>query len=140
MKNFAVTLMESEGKYYVVVNDDNSVAAHKSVEEGLKSFEKLYNTNHARSYEGSMSACINWLFFRPAIVGFASLSALRKDLFAGIADEDIRVYSVRNVSGGFLGLLCGEGADKVWQTAAKPALITEEANKFKAEFDKARAR
>lgn len=130
---FAVTLMRSDGKVYVLVNDDNSIAASKSVDEVIKGFEDRYNRKHAISYEGSMSACINYIFFQPAAVWYENLDALRASLFAGVRDEDIRVYSVRNVSGGFRGLLCGPGSEAVWEAARKPGLITEDFDRIKQE-------
>lgn len=121
---FAIVLMKSDEKYYVVVDDDNSIGTYKTAGEALGSFEDLYERNHARSFEGSMSACINWMSFQPAVVWFEDVEGIRRALFSGIRDEDIRVHSVRNVSGGFRGLLCGPGVESIWTEAPKPALIS----------------
>lgn len=104
---FAVTLMRYDGKVYVLVNDDNSIAASESVDGIIMRFQDRYNRRHALSYEGSMSACLNYIFFQPAAVWYDNLDSLRASLFAGLRDEDIRVYTVTNISGGFRGLLCG---------------------------------
>ncbi len=122
----AIVLMKCEGKFYTVVNQDNSISAFKSVEDGLASFENIYDRKH-NSYEGSMSACINWMTFQPAILWFEDVAAIRNTLFAGVKDEDIRVYHHTHVSGGFRGLLCGPEAESYWNAARKPALITTSA-------------
>jgi hypothetical protein len=124
-KGFSVVLMRTDDKHYLVVNEDNSVAARDSVEKYVEDFESLYNRKHAFSYEGSMSACINYLFMQPSVVWFDSVDSLRLALFAGAKDEDLRVCEVRCVAGGFRGLICGAGAGELWEKGRQPLLISD---------------
>lgn len=123
-KGFAVTLMRSDDKVYLLVNKNNSIAASNSVSEIIYGFEDRYNRSHASSYEWSMSACLNYIFFQPAAVWYDDLDSLRASLFAGMRDEDLRIYDVRNISGGFRGILCGPSGEAVWKKALKPELIS----------------
>lgn len=87
--------------------------------EGLRYFEDGYNSNHGRSYEASMSACINGITFRPSIL------KLSLDEIRALAPA-MSVVKVRNSSGGMVILpLDAEKAEALWETGSKPKLIGE---------------
>lgn len=85
--------------------------------DGIRYYEDGYNKAHAISYEGSMSACINYMFFRPSIVNM-SLEAIES-----MVDEQV-VHTMRNVAGTchFLPLIHAV-ADVRWNAGTKPRLI-----------------
>jgi hypothetical protein len=126
-KPFAVSLVKASDKFYVSLNRDKSVCGFSSVAEGLASYEDMYNRNHRRSYEGSMSACINAMFFQPAVVLFDNANEFKKKLLPDDLDEsDVRVVELSHVSGYMLGIEADKAkAARIWEKAAKPRLITE---------------
>lgn len=114
--------MKCTDEYYIVTNKDNSIAAYKTVEDGLSTVEKMYNKKHYSNYEGSMSACINWMTFQPAIISFDSIETLAKALLT----QEPRVFALSHVSGFMNGIRCDKAkAKKVWDRARKPELISE---------------
>lgn len=125
-KSFAVVLAKVDGKYYVQLNRDKSVAASASVQEGIASIERSFNRNHMRSFEGSMSACIHGMEFQYAVVPCASAQDLRRKLLdATKPDAELQVVELSAVSGYMVGLVADQDkAAPVWEAAEKPRLIS----------------
>ena len=58
-------------RYGLLASDDKGkwmIHGFQSERDGLDYFEIPYNKAHRRSYEASMSACVNAIFFRPSIL------------------------------------------------------------------------
>ncbi len=122
-KPFAIALVKADGEYYVLVNRDehHSVAGFGSVHAGLAFYEEKYERKHRSGYEQSMSACINYIFFQPAIVEFKGVEELREALGLG---ADPTLCSLSHVSGFMSGIRADrEKAAPIWDKAEKPILI-----------------
>jgi hypothetical protein len=121
--SIAIIRMDVRGKheYAVLLNQDKTVCGFLSVVDGIRDFEKKYESGQRRSYEGSMSALLNWAFFRPAIVEVADV----KDIVNLVEDpENLRMASYSHISGNFNGLVLDPTkAEAVWEKGAKPSLI-----------------
>jgi hypothetical protein len=119
---FHVALIRTARDYFVLLNHDRSICGFISIEAGRDSFEGMYMDSHRRSYEGSMSACINHITFQPAFISIESLD----EIYRWVADpERMKVCSVSNVSGHFVGLLLDSTkAASVWERGAKPKLYS----------------
>jgi len=117
-----IALIRTAQGYFVLLNQDRSVCGFTSIGAGLDSFERKYMEGHGRSYEGSMSACINHITLQPSIVSIESPDEIRQ----WAADpEKMKMCSVSNVSGDFVGLvLDSTKAASVWESGAKPRLIS----------------
>lgn len=97
-----------------------SIRGFKSEAEGLEYFESAYRRAHHRSYEGSMSACINFMFFRPSIM---KLSIPEIETLI----EERKIVRAQNVAGGVDYLpLVADKTQPIWEKGAKPALIKDE--------------
>lgn len=121
--SIAIIRMDVRGKheYAVLLNRDKTVCGFLSVVDGIRDFEERYNSSHRRSYEGSMSALLNWTFFRPAIVEIEDV----KDIEKLVEDPvNIKMASYSHISGNFNGLVLDPTkAEAVWRKGAKPNLI-----------------
>jgi len=114
----------SKYDYFVQLNNDKVVAAFDSVEQGLASMEAEYNRHHRRSYEGSMSACINYLSFQRALVACENVEDLKKKL---LPHGEPNLVELSHVSGFMFAIRADtKKAKAIWDKAAKPALITED--------------
>jgi hypothetical protein len=120
-----VAVIEARSEYYLITDRTNekSILVFKTEKEGLDYYESAYNSAHERSYESSMSACINNIFMHPSIIKVESIADIDKRLLGG------KPYSpivARHVSGGFAGIRCkAETASEVWKSGAKPRLISD---------------
>jgi hypothetical protein len=94
-----------------------NIQGFTSLQEGLRYFEDSYNRAHGRSYEASMSACINAISFRPSILQMSI-----EEIKAKLADG-AKVVQIRNVSGSMV-LLPLADAEQLWESGAKPQLIS----------------
>jgi hypothetical protein len=94
-----------------------SIHGFESLGDGLRYFEDSYNRAHGRSYEASMSACINAISFRPSILKL-SIEAIKEHLAEGATAAHIR-----NVSGSMV-LLPLKDAEQLWESGEKPRLIS----------------
>lgn len=123
-KSFAIALVKADGEYYVLVNrGDNSVAGFRSIDAGLQFYEEKYERKHRSGYEQSMSACINYIFFQPAIVEFTGVEELREALGLGV---DPTLCTLSHVSGFMSGIRADrEKAAPIWDKAEKPILIRD---------------
>jgi len=104
-----------------------SIHGFETLAEGLHYFEDSYNRAHRRSYEASMSACINAISFRPSILRL-SIEEIQQYL-----EGEPRGVHVRNVSGGMM-LLPLKDAEQLWESGVKPGLIdNQQMQKLEAE-------
>ena len=96
-----------------------NIHGFESMGDGLRYFEDSYNRAHGRSYEASMSACINAISFRPSILKL-SIEEIKQHL-----DGDAHAVTIRNVSGS-MTLLPLKDVDQLWESGRKPQLISED--------------
>lgn len=124
---FAVVLVEAGDDYYVQVSErDHSVVGFDTVEAGVSSIELAYERNHARGYEASMSACVNWIYYHRAVVALKSVDHLRKKLLPDVPDSELKLFTLSHVSGFMTGIMADKTkARRAWKTAAKPRLISQ---------------
>lgn len=109
--------------YYLMTDREGMVSAFKSVAEAVGHFETGYNRKHAQGYEGSMSACINSMFFQPAAISM-TLEDLGK-LVERDADGVMHLSRLSHVSGFMNGIPCKlDAAAKLWQKGSKPRVIS----------------
>jgi len=102
-------MTRAEGKYLI--------HGFESETDGIRYFEDAYNRNHSRSYEASMSACLNRIFFQPSIVRL-SIDEVRPII------EGDGVVTAINTSGGMVLLpLLKKQAETLWNSGVKPRLI-----------------
>src|SRR3990167_4991100 len=92
---YYMALIEADNKIWLMLTEGNAIRAFKTQPEALAHFEDAYQGAHARGYEASMSACINYIHFQPSII-HASLEDVKRDIIA----EDAHAFSLRSVAGG----------------------------------------
>lgn len=125
-KPIYVALFESENKVYLLMTHDNDsgkylIHGFESLNKGLSFFTNSYNRAHDRSYESSMSACINYIFFKPRIAKFDSIKQLESKLLG----KDYKLVELSHVSGYYTALTCnGKNVSKIYDEAKSPELIT----------------
>jgi hypothetical protein len=115
-----VCLINTHKAIGLLMNMDDKVAyiyGFKSKKEGLRYFEDAYNRNHDMSYEASMSACINHIFFQPSIV------SLTIEEIKAIGPQ--KLLRLSHISG-FMTILSlpRKAAKPIWDAGAKPKLIS----------------
>lgn len=67
-----VVTYEINGKVYLKMQEEKrggpiAICGWRTETEAVRHFEDGYNRYHARSYEASMSACINWMMINPKV-------------------------------------------------------------------------
>jgi hypothetical protein len=119
----AIVTILADNKIYLMMND-KTVQGFDTVNEAINHFEVGYNNNHARGYEASMSACLNFIQFSPSIHEWEheNLTPLVDE---GVIELDnFRGYSLSSVSGRMLGAICtGENALTFHESGITPKLI-----------------
>lgn len=109
--------------YYLMTDREGMVSGFKSVADAVGHFEAGYNRKHAQSFEGSMSACINSMFFQPS-----AISMTQEDLGKLVerdADGVMHLSRLSHVSGFMNGIPCKlEEAAKLWEKGRKPRIIS----------------
>jgi hypothetical protein len=122
-----ICLVKFDDKIFVMADADNQcIQGFKTIKNGLRFFEDAYNENHARSYEASMSACVNYIYFQPSIVYVKSYDELKKKI---VDEKDFKVYDLRCVAGFMVGISTRPTAKEYWEKGHKPKLIDiEQAN------------
>jgi hypothetical protein len=115
-----LALVECQRNYYLMMHDDRTnIQAFETLEKGLDFFERGYNTAHSRSYESSMSACFNWLVFKPSIVSAKDLDEIK----TWVGPEP-RATRISHPSGFMLGIaVLPEFGQKLWESWSQPKLI-----------------
>ena len=118
--SLVIVFVKTDNKVLLLTDQKGAVSANvSSVEDVVGYYERQYNKNHERSYESSMSACIHSLHFQYSVVAFDSEEALRAAL-----PKTGSLFSVRSVAGGVTGLDMGEAGVALWESGAKPRLIS----------------
>lgn len=122
-EKFYMALIDTSGGIFIYCDDDHHICAAKTEGEAIEWFEKTYKRKHQQSFEGSMSACINWMQFQPSIVHM-SLSDIKKDL---IDESKVEPVSMNSVSGFMKGIKVTftKNGKKYWDKGTKPQLIRE---------------
>lgn len=118
---FYICLMKTEAEIAVVANDDGSISARQHSHEWVGEFEQMYNSAHATSYERSMSACINSIFFRPSFIRVDGLDDIKQRV---LDTETAILKRYSNVSGGFRGISSKTDLTELWEGGIKPRLIS----------------
>ena len=116
-----VALIKTDGKVYLMMDSGtpSTIIGFESISKGIHYFEDAYNDNHNRSYESSMSACINYIFFQPSIVVFKDgIEYIEK-----ILEQPVKLWSTSNISGRILGLPLKKAFYTLWDEGDKPKLI-----------------
>ena len=113
-----IKMHESYG-LMAVLGDDKvwGVRGFASKADALGYFERGYDAAHRRSYESSMSACLNWLHFQASVVDLKD-----SEMPALVSERAIKTG--RHISGrmDFIPLIA-EKAEPIWKAGAKPELI-----------------
>lgn len=124
MKSSLVSL-RADNKIYIMA-DGGMISGFENKQKALDFFQKGYNQSHRRGYEASMSACINYITFQPAI------HEISEDELQGLVEQGVIVpetfksYSLNHISGMMTGALCtGENAEKWHESGTSPRLIEE---------------
>ena len=97
--------------------------------ELLKQWSDTYNERHNRSYESSMSACIHYIFYNPAVAQVEGM----KGLLELLTHEDGKVTPVHlsNVAGFATAFECKpEEGKKAYDEATPVELINEDFNEL----------
>jgi len=121
-----VALVKFDGHIGAMCDRDNStVAAFKTKKEGEGVFESGYNAGHTRSYEGSMSACMNFIQFQPKVIKVKDGVELQTILGVGPYHRlDCRAIS------GFMSMIVAKkpnpDLEKIFETGSTPRLISED--------------
>ena len=118
-----VSVVKVEDKFWMAWKG-KAIVGFESEKAGLAYYEDAYKAAHARSHEGSMSACVNFIFLQPSIVGFKNEEAIKKVLKM---DKDGGVCPA-HLSNGLVrmdGVECNKKAEALWEKGAKPHLIKE---------------
>jgi hypothetical protein len=127
----AIVSFQNGNEIYLLMTKDQTdqttnVRAFDNRQEALNYFENGYRRNHARGYEASMSACLNFISFQPKVHAFdePDITSL---IAKGVIDlETFKAYSIRDVSGHMLGALCTGQTAKEWHdSGTTPNLIRQ---------------
>lgn len=94
-----------------------AIRGFTSESNGLEYFQSSYNRAHRLSYEASMSACLNAIYFRPSIIQL-TIAEIQPMISA------LNVVSWRNVSGHVDVIpLIADQAQTFWKRGKVPSLI-----------------
>jgi hypothetical protein len=111
--------MKTSKGFFILSDDDGVIQIENSESTWVRSFEDKYNAKHRQNYEGSMSACINYISFRPSVVRVESA----EDIGERLLNIPFKIQSVRNVSGGFTGVTSDKDMSEEWEKGVKPRMI-----------------
>ena len=116
---YLVLLTTSAGSA-LETSSNGDLIGFKTLEEGLNRYTNAYQRHHMRSYEGSMSACINSIQFQRKLVLFKSMDAVK----AVLNKPPYRLTSFSGVSGSAYGIYVREDKVKALEARGKtPALV-----------------
>ena len=121
----AVALLKHGKKVFLLMQKDGAsgkflIQGFKNITDGIRYFEDGYRQAHSRSYEGSMSACINAITFQFRVVEFKDLEELKAKL---LDMDNLNLLEVSNVSGYYTVVPCSKSALEVYDKAITPRLI-----------------
>ena len=106
----------SNGEWYFYMNEDGTFRGDVEILDLIHPIEEAYMSCHERSYEGSMSAYINWISFRYKVI--KTRTSELKNLI-----HDTTIHKCRNISGGFLGVKLKPEMYHIMEKGAEPKLI-----------------
>lgn len=113
------------GKYYLLLTKNDgiyNIQGWPNKQDALSYFTRGYNQSHDRGYESSMSACINYIQFQPAILSFCDLQDMIQKLGLKEGSQPVHLSSI---SGHYIVLpLDTEQAKLYYDQGTRPALIT----------------
>lgn len=116
-----VSLVKTDSNLLLLCDREGNVTAFPTETEGIRYYEDSYRRFHLRSHESSMSACLNWMTYRPSILPVADTADIMKRLVGAVP---FRRVTCHHVSGSMEGIVCAaENADKEWEAGTKPRLI-----------------
>lgn len=98
----------------------HQVVGFETQRKGCAYFTGAYDRNHARGYEASMSACVNFIEYAPRVIRVGSVAELR----AKVVAAPPRLVQLHSVSGHYFALTCRRGAAAYYSRGATPALIS----------------
>lgn len=113
---------------YLMANDEESpvtILGFHNKQEALDYFEKAYHQRTSQgTYEQSMSACINFIFFTPKVIEFDTL----EDLVA-LIKTPVNCSRLSHVSGFFTGFECNAKGRELYASdkATTASLVDEKA-------------
>lgn len=118
-----IVVVNFDHDFYVKQADDGSaIQGWKSEADACHYFTAAYDQRHRRGHEPSMSACLHWLMFQPAVVKIKHVNDIRRWLPTSKTPTS---YELSTVAGGMRGLLLDRvRGRRVWQRGTRPALIT----------------
>lgn len=105
-------MFQAERAHLLMTSHDGSIEAFATEQEAMDFFTKGYNRSHQRSYQGSMSACIHYIFFQPVIVRFDSDTALK----AALEGPPYSLVTAHNIAGSMCGFQLKEEAVTLLKT------------------------
>ena len=106
----------SNGEWYFYMNEDGTFRGDVEILDLIHPIEEAYMSCHTRSYEGSMSACINFITFRYKVIKIKEEDL--KDLIF-----DTNIYKGHNISGRFTGVKLKPEMYHIMEKGAEPKLI-----------------
>lgn len=143
-----VAILSTGDNFWLMLSRESdksfAILGWEDVNRGLYYFQEGYRQKHRQSYEGSMSACINFIQFQPRIVEFADMADLEARLLptklpdAPTADQAVaallatphadavnrRPCRLSSISGFYDVLpLVPDIARPLWEKGVSPALI-----------------
>lgn len=83
MSVFVSILSTGDDKFWLLlVHEEHqfSILGWESLDRALAYYQDGYRRKHRQNYEGSMSACINYIQFQPRIAEFADITDLEAKL------------------------------------------------------------
>jgi len=107
----AIISFETEGKVYIQTDKENAVVGYPTSIEAVKSFESMYFDAHSRGYERSMSACMHFITFKPAI---HVLDDIQEIVANNVAEIPFKTFRVSSGAGQLSGILCTGKYAKDW--------------------------
>lgn len=115
---------DSEERYILLQDsDDRSICAWDSKADALDYWENGYKKAHARSYEGSMSACVNYIFFRPSIIEIDGEPNSEALVHFGVTPNSDCI-EISNISGRIMEVVLDPKlGKKLWENGTRPKLI-----------------
>ena len=114
-----IALILAEEKVYILANNDFDVIGFSTLKKAKNYFENSYKSAHTRSYEGSMSACLNYITFQPSIIEIKDANDIKNN----IANERLETVRLSHVSGFMNAIKTRESARELWSSGIKPKLI-----------------
>jgi hypothetical protein len=121
-KPFAVVLIKTDDLIVLMYNREKTfVQAFHTETDAVRWFEDGYNRAHSRSYEGSISACINRITLQPSVIVVENMDALVRE-FAE-PDGTVRLMQAGTSLAWVYGVDVTSKAQKRWADGVKPRLI-----------------